>query len=165
VEVQAYALRYPRRSPTDTSRAAHSREAENRMGILQTILRRKPAPVPQAILERRRCPRYDVNVMSTMYWATHPMQVVLMDISRHGAKIGSRFPREDISVFGLQVSVDGHTMKLPLRVVWERFNEGLYEFGGEFVELTEAEQTHVDRFVEAAQRHCKTTRRLDQKTA
>ena len=40
-------------------------------------------------------------------------------------------------------------MILPMRLVWSRFSDGFYDFGGEFVSLSADEADHLERFIAA----------------
>jgi hypothetical protein len=103
-------------------------------------------PVPP---DRRRSPRYQVMQPASIFITHRPLTASLVDINRHGARISCRFPQDVGTILGLQVEVDGEARLLPLKLLWERFAEGSYQFGGEFVLLTEEELHHLDRFLEA----------------
>lgn len=119
------------------------------MGILKNLLQRRqatPAPRPNPS-DRRRHPRYRVMQPTAVYVTDRPMRVTLMDISRSGARVCTRFPREAAGTVGLTLEVDDVQMIVPLRLVWETFSDGLYEYGGEFVNLSAREASHVQAFI------------------
>jgi hypothetical protein len=124
------------------------------VGLWQRILHiaDKQAAKP-SYMEKRRSPRYPVQRTMHVYSADRPMQAMMMDVSMTGARIRARFPRECGSRLGIDLAVDGRTMTLPTRIVWDRFVEGgSWEYGVDFLTLTEEESAHLGRFVDAQAR-------------
>jgi hypothetical protein len=132
------------------------------VGLLQRILHLGASKSPQPkYIEKRRSPRYLVQRPMHVYSTDRPMQATLMDVSLNGARIRTRFPRECGSRLSLDINVEGRIMTLPGKIVWDRFVEGGgWEFGVDFMQLTEEESAHLERFVDAQARAACATQRL-----
>jgi len=121
------------------------------MGILHDLFHRREEVKPP---ERRQSTRYLVEEPSELYVTDRPLSATLVDVSIHGARIATRFPRDTGEVIGVQIQLDGIPMILPLRLLWRRMVDGSYQFGGLFVDLTAEEQHYLGRYI-----HCAVQRR------
>lgn len=99
-------------------------------------------------LENRRSARHSIDKASNLYATNRPTSVLLVDISLHGARICNRFPREAATEVALELVVDNVAMRLPMRVVWDRYDDGWHEFGGDFQPLTPQQAEHLGQFVQ-----------------
>lgn len=129
------------------------------MNIFDAMFRRRQPEQPDqkkvandgdvAILDfdRRRSPRLKVMRKSAIMVGQHRVNAMVLDISRHGARIATRTPRSIGEVVGVCLEVKGVVMQLPLKLIWDRYSDGAFEAGGQFVKLTEEETTHLHAFL------------------
>jgi hypothetical protein len=121
--------------------------------LLNKVFKRKAAEVDvdrllQSVVERRVSPRFLARELTNVYVTRRPLSAVVVDISMSGARFATRLPREVGTVVGLEVSVDGESLILPLRVMWDRWGGKYFENGGFFVDLTPIETEQLRRFIE-----------------
>lgn len=102
------------------------------------------SPLPS---DRRLAPRFEVRDASRIFVTRRPLTTVVVDVSMGGARFATRIAREVGTVVGLELTVDGQTRVLPLRVLWDRWNGAYFEHGGAFVQLTEDEQGFLRRYL------------------
>lgn len=124
--------------------------------LFNKVFRRGGSDVDQLlqdVVERRVSPRFPLCHVTSIFVTQRPLSAVIVDISLSGARFATRLPREAGTVVGLEVTVEGVSMTLPLRVTWDRFGGRYFENGGSFVDLTDIERDHLVRFAEWASRN------------
>jgi hypothetical protein len=97
--------------------------------------------------DRRRSPRIKVMRKAAVMIAGRRVTAMVLDVSMHGARIATRTPRNIGEVVGICLEAHGQVMQLPMRLIWDRYNNGAFEAGGEFVDLHPAEVVHLRTFL------------------
>lgn len=119
------------------------------MNLLDRVFRsRQGRLAPDQSLERRATERYKVMEPVDIHLAGRSFRGTLVDLSQGGACIAARYSRDVGDVVGLNLVVEGIALTLPLRVVWVRFEEARFVMGGAFVEPTQRECEHLQRFLD-----------------
>lgn len=95
----------------------------------------------------RRVPRYAVQLPVSFSRAAVSSKGIVLNISSSGCAIAAETPPEVFEYVSLQISVEGSTSTIEVRLAAVRWVDGA-QFGVEFIRLSEDAQNRLRRVVQ-----------------